>query len=191
MEPIYQVDVKEESLARLERFMWISTDLYYKKKRRTIGYWLFLLYMFFVLIVLNTGLESKIMLIQIVMNAAVLSVILLMLSRRLRSLVFIKGLVGIRRLRHLSGKYSPGSCRILFYEDYFTVTPAPDPLVWKYAVIDKMAEDFQAYYIYFADQKGSHFSKNAFTVGNPEDFKQFLEEKTGRKMLCMEKKKKA
>lgn len=191
MEAVYQVEVKEENLMRLEQFMWISTSLYCRKKRRSIGYWLLLLYMFFVLVTLNMGVKSDIMFIQIMTNVVVISVILLMLSRHLRSLVFIKSLVGIRRLRHLSGKHRLESCCILFYEDYFTVVPGPDNTVWKYMAIDKMAEDSLAYYIYFADKKGCHFSKNAFTSGNSDDFRQFLEEKTGRQMICMEKKRKA
>lgn len=191
MEAVYRVDVKEENLTRLERFMWISTSLYCRKKRRSIGYWLLLLYLFFILFTLNSGPGSEITFRQTMMNVAVLSAILLMLFRRLRSLVFIKALVGIRKLRRLSGKYSPDSCSFLFYEDYFTVVPGPDSMVWKYGVIDNIAEDFQAYYIYFADKKGCHFSKNAFTVGNPDGFKQFLEEKTGRQILWVEKKRKA
>ena len=182
MEPFFQIDVTEDDIKLKEHFIRISDRLYYQKTRRTIGNRIFLLWWGIIVVsyILMPG-EPDIIPIFLIL------IWILALSARLRRKVFLTVVFAIGRILRILRKESLLRNQIKFKDDEFTALLGNTPFAWPYNAVDQLAEDAHAYYIYFAKAKGMYFSKHCFTAGNPQEFKDFIIQKTGKNVAAMEK----
>ena len=180
MEPIFRIVINEDNSKQKEQFMRISDMLYYQKQRRSIGNWVFLVWWGIVVIssILMPGELGAILFLMV-------AVWFLALSARLRRKVLLNTGLIIGRIFRKLRKTELVRSQIDFFENDFTYYPSKESLVWKYPAVDKLAEDPQAYYIFFAKDQGMYFAKHCFTVGDSLNFKEFIMQKTGKDMSLM------
>ena len=145
MEPIFRIVINEDNSKQKEQFMRISDMLYYQKQRRSIGNWVFLVWWGIVVIssILMPGELGAILFLMV-------AVWFLALSARLRRKVLLNTGLIIGRIFRKLRKTELVRSQIDFFENDFTYYPSKESLVWKYPAVDKLAEDPQAYYIFFA-----------------------------------------
>lgn len=177
MTPFFQIDILGDDLKLNKKFLLLSDRLYYQKKKRSLSNWIFLIGWGF--IVLNTLLifsEPH------MVSFLVIAAWCLAFSARLRRRAFLNLAFFIRTIIKRFGKHSLINSQIKFFVDDFSCSFEKEPLVLKYSVIDKLAEDSQGYYLFFSEERGAFFSKHCFTVGNPLEFKEFIIQKTGKNM---------
>lgn len=180
MGPNFRIDINEDNSKQKEQFMRISDMLYYQKQRRSIGNLVFLVW--WGIIVISSVLMSGGLGIILLLMAAVW---FLALSARLRRKVLLNTALIIGRIFRKLRKTELVRSQIEFFENEFRYYPSRESLVWNYPVVDKLAEDPQAYYIFFAKDQGLYFAKHCFTVGDAPDFKEFIMQKTGKDITVM------
>lgn len=69
-----------------------------------------------------------------------------------------------------------------FLADSFTVVTPAEKLSSQYSVFHEMIEDAAYYYLFLPNGTAHVFGKSDFTTGSPDDFRVFIEEKTGKKV---------
>lgn len=180
-QPVFQVKVNDDDSKIKEQFWRISDRLYHQKRKRSVGNRIFLVW-WGLIVVSYIFMFSE----PGIISVLLIAVWCLALSRRLRRKALLNIIFAIGRIRRMFGKRSLVRSRIDFYDNEFTMSPSKEALIWKYPVVDKLAEDTQAYYIFFARETGLFFSKRCFTAGNSQDFKSFITQKTGREITVME-----
>lgn len=179
MMPFFQVDILGDDTKLNKKFLQLSDRLYYQKKR-SLSNWIFLIGWGF--ITLNTLLMFSG---PNMVSILAIAVWCMAFSARLRRRAFLNLVFFIRTIIKRFGKQPLIKSQIKFFENDFSCAFEKEPLVLKYSVIEKLAEDSQGYYLFFSEERGVFFSKHCFTVGNPLDFKEFVIQKTGKNMDVM------
>lgn len=76
---------------------------------------------------------------------------------------------------------SKGYCR--FSDTGFASYIGDAAYAYNYAAVEALLEDAGHYYLFISQNAGHILCKSAFTRGDPESFRAFLEERTGQKFL--------
>ena len=182
MDVIFQVDVRKKNRKLEERYRRTAFDLYRKGTRRSAGAWVLLIWYSIVLIISLGGGGGAYTLRSFIVEVLLVFIWFLIAFRRFRNRVMLRLLFLTIELKERGDTGTFSGNRFVFGEEGFRAITVGD-MMWKYPVVDKVAESRDAVFLYFKEDSGLYFAKSDFTVGDSKAFLQFIAEKTGREVI--------